>query len=255
MESLDETAKNISSNMGFFKHVFNFDDDSKSDMLNIIQYAIIALVPIVVLNKVMQKYVPEAEEEKGSVELLAEVVIQLVIMFIGILIIHRIITYVPTYSGTKYPEFSVIYIILAVMMITLSLQTKLGEKVSILYDRVVELWEGKPEKNDKKKKKTGAGYVKVSQPISQGQNQGQDAHMASLYGGGGGGGGTTSINSLPMESFSSSSSSSSSGQQPDYNAMYQNTPTPMPGAASPGSMDNMIMAANEVLGGGFGSSW
>ena len=247
MESLDETAKNISSNMGFFKHVFNFDDDSKSDMLNIIQYAILALVPIVVLNKLMQKYVPEAEEEKGSVELLAEVIIQLVIMLIGILITHRIITYVPTYSGAKYPDFSVIYIILAVMMITLSLQTKLGEKVSILYDRVVELWEGKPEKNDKKKKKgsSGSGYVKVSQPISQGQNQGQDAQMASLYSAG-----TTSINSLPMDS------SSSSGQQqsPDYNAMYQNTPTPMPGAATPG-LDGMIMAANEVLGGGFGSSW
>lgn len=246
MESLDETAKNISSNMGFFKHVFNFDDDSKSDMLNIIQYAILALVPIVVLNKIMQKYVPEAEEEKGSVELLAEVIIQLVIMFIGILITHRIITYVPTYSGAKYPDFSVIYIILAVMMITLSLQTKLGEKVSILYDRVVELWEGKPEKNDKKKKKgsSGSGYVKVSQPISQGQNQVQDAQIASLYSGG-----TTSINSLPMES-------SSSGQQqsPDYNAMYQSTPTPMPGAATPG-LDGMIMAANEVLGSGFGSSW
>jgi hypothetical protein len=251
MESLDETTKSISSNMGFFKHVFNFDNDSKSDMLNIIQYAILALVPIVVLNKLMQKYVPEAEEEKGSVELLAEVIIQLVIMFIGILIIHRIITYVPTYSGSKYPDFSVIYIILAVMMITMSLQTKLGEKVSILYDRVVELWEGKPEKNDKKKKKSGSGYVKVSQPISQGQNQGQDAQMASLYGGSGSGGsgGTTSINSLPMDS-------SSSGQQqsPDYNAMYQNTPTPMPGAATPG-LDGMIMAANEVLGGGFGSSW
>jgi hypothetical protein len=34
MESLDETK---STGVGFFKHVFNFDDDSKSEMLNIIQ--------------------------------------------------------------------------------------------------------------------------------------------------------------------------------------------------------------------------
>ena len=37
MESIDETSRNISSKMGFFKHVFNFDDNSKSEMLNIMQ--------------------------------------------------------------------------------------------------------------------------------------------------------------------------------------------------------------------------
>jgi len=266
MESLDETAKNISSNMGFFKHVFNFNDDSKSEMMNITQYSVIALIPIIILNKLMQKYVPEADEEKGSGELLAEVIIQIVTMFIGILLINRIITYVPTYSGTKYPEFSVTYIILAVLVITLSLQTKLGEKVSILFDRVVDLWEGNSD--DKKKGKKGSGKVKVTQPISQGgqgqgQGQGMDpSQMAmnqSMYGGGGmgqsgmGQGGTTSISSLPPIE-------SSGQQQPDYNSMYQKNNTPMPGAATPG-MDNngggggggMISAANEFLGSGFGS--
>ena len=91
MESLEETSKNLSSKMGFFKHVFSFDDDSKSEMLNIIQYSVIALIPVVLLNKAMQKYVPEAEEEKGSVELLAEILIQVVVMFIGILIIKIIV--------------------------------------------------------------------------------------------------------------------------------------------------------------------
>ena len=60
----------------------------------------------------MQKYVPEADEKKGSVEILAEVLIQIIVMFIGLLMIHRIITYVPTYSGMEYPEFSIIFIIL-----------------------------------------------------------------------------------------------------------------------------------------------
>ena len=36
---------------GFLKHVFNFDDDSKYDILNIIQYAMIALLPVIILNK------------------------------------------------------------------------------------------------------------------------------------------------------------------------------------------------------------
>jgi len=247
MDSLDDSK--LSSKFGFFKHVFSFDDNSKAEMLNITQYALIAFIPIIILNKAMQKFVPEADEDKGSLELLAEVVIQIVVMFIGIFYINRIITYIPTYSGTKYPEFSVTYIDLAVLVITLSLQTKMGEKVSILFDRVVELWEGKSA--DDKKKKKGKGTVKVSQPIS-GQNQMPNNASAmgnSLYGGMSQG--TTSISSLPTEPVKQNA--------PDYNAMYRNDATPMPGAATPGMGDQfggMIMAANEVLGGSaFGANW
>jgi len=247
MDSLDDSK--LSSKFGFFKHVFNFDDNSKAEMLNITQYALIAFIPIIILNKAMQKFVPEADEDKGSLELLAEVVIQIVVMFIGIFYINRIITYIPTYSGTKYPEFSVTCIVLAVLVITLSLQTKMGEKVSILFDRVVDLWEGKS--GDDKKKKKGKGTVKVSQPIS-GQNQipnNASAMGNSLYGGMSQG--TTSISSLPTEPVKQNA--------PDYNAMYRNDATPMPGAATPGMGDQfggMIMAANEVLGGSaFGANW
>ena len=252
MESLEETSKNISSKMGFFKHVFNFEEESKGEIFNLIQYSTIALIPVVILNKAMQKYVPEADEEKGSFELLAEVMTQISVMFIGILLINRIITYVPTYSGIKYPDFSVTYIILAVLVITMSLQTKLGEKVSILFDRVVELWDGKPEKNTKKGKK---GSVKVSQPISgqqqmQNNNSSQMAMNQSLYGGGGGESqGTTSISQLPMTSGGQS--------MPDYNTMHRGDNTPLVAAASPGyPFSGMIMAANEALGGSaFGSNF
>jgi hypothetical protein len=43
MDSTDDSKKN------FFKHVFNFDDDSKSELLNIIQYALISIIPVIVL--------------------------------------------------------------------------------------------------------------------------------------------------------------------------------------------------------------
>ena len=106
MESSNDSKKS------FLKHVFNFDNDSKSDILNIVQYALLAIIPVVILNKSMQKYVPEADEKKGSVEILAEVFIQIIVMFMGLLLIHRIITFVPTYSGAEYPEFNIIFIIL-----------------------------------------------------------------------------------------------------------------------------------------------
>ena len=173
------------TNKNFFRHVFNFDDDSKTDILNIIQYAVLALLPIIILNKVMQKYVPEADDEKKSIEILSEVLAQVIFMFLGIFFIHRILTYIPTYSGEKYPTWNNIGPIIPMLVIITSLQTKLGEKISILVDRLVELWEGP---KDTKKGKNGNGNVKVSQPISQNQST-MNQSLNSM--------GSTSISSLP----------------------------------------------------------
>lgn len=233
MESLEELTKSTNGKPGFFKHVFNFNDDSKSDMLNIVQYAAIALIPVIIMNKVMQRFVPEADDEKGNVEILAEILGQVFIMFLGILIIHRIITFIPTYSGVKYANFDVTSIILAMLVIILSLQTKLGEKVSIIVDRIMELWEGPKDA----KKKKGQGNVKVSQPISQGQSAIVTAPMMTSPG-------TTSINSLPPTQ-----------QQPDYNNMYQQDNNPLVGAATPGMEGMGVMAANDMIGGSFGSAF
>lgn len=237
MDSSDETKS-------FFKHVFNFDDDSKSEILNILQYSIIALIPVIILNKTMQKYVPEADEKKSSLEVTAEVLIQIIVMFIGLLIIHRIVTYIPTYSGAKYPDFHIVYIILAILMITMSLQTKLGEKVSILVDRIMELWNGK---SDNKKKNGMNGSVKISQPISgQGIITGQP--MGGYTDG-------TAISSLPNYDANQPQ------KLPNYDNMHRQDTTPLVGAATPGMSEGMTgmmepMAANAVLGGSGGwSSW
>ena len=246
MDSSDESNKN------FFKHVFNFDDESKSDILNIIQYALIVIIPVVILNKSIGKYVPEADDKKSSLEVTAEIIIQIIITFMGILIIHRIITFIPTYSGSKYPEFHIVYIILAVLMITMSLQTKIGEKVSILVDRVMELWNGNA--NNKKK---GKNNVKVSQPIS-GQITGQSMNPAAaqaLYNDG------TAISSLPINDSGYESENTTQSQQlPNYNDMYKQDTTQLVGAATPGGNGQESfgpVAASEFLGGGnsFGSSW
>lgn len=233
MESLNESK----GDGGFFKHVFKFDQESKSEMLNIIQYAVLAIIPIVILNKLTQRFIPEADEEKSSIEISLEVLAQIIIMFLVILIIHRIITYIPTYSGEKYTDFSVTNIVLAMLVIVLSLQTKLGEKVSILVDRVVELWEGRQDKKGKGNGNNSNGNVKVSQPISQNQSATMNQSINSM--------GSTSISSLPTM------------QQPsiNYDNMYQQDSTPLVGASTPGMENfNPIMAANEMAGSAFGTS-
>ena len=245
---------NDDSKKSFFKHVFNFDDDSKSEILNIIQYALIAIIPVVIFNKTIGKYVPEADDKKGSLELSAEIVLQIIVTFVGLLIIHRIITFVPTYSKMKYPEFNIVFNILAVLMITLSLQTKLGEKVSILVDRIFDLWDGKSD--NKKGGNNKQSNVRVSQPISgqivsmTGQQMSQTSNPTYSDG--------TSINSLPTnDNVSSNNDSVSSQQLPNYNNMYRNDTTKLVNAASPGQQEGFMepMAANSVLGGGGFGSW
>jgi hypothetical protein len=100
------------------------------------------VIPIVILNKLIQRFIPEADSEKSSLEILVEIFIQLIAMFCGIIVIHRIITYFPTYSGFKYEGLALTNVILAFLIIVLSIQTKLGIKVNILVDRMSELWNG-----------------------------------------------------------------------------------------------------------------
>jgi hypothetical protein len=270
MESLEE--KSNSSN-GFFKYVFNFDGDSKGEILNLVQYSILAIIPVVILNKLIQRFVPEVDENKGSVEILVEVIIQVIVMFVGLLFINRLITYIPTFSKIAYPEIQIIFFVLPVLMIILSLQTRIGEKVSILSDRVKELWNGKMpntstsnNKSQQNNQQLNNKNIRVSQPISNngmanmgGMNtMNNNAQMMSLqnsnmYNDG------TAINQLPTSTYSqqnnmTSSGSGSSGnvqQLPDYNSMYQVDQTPMIGASSPGGG---VVPASELLGGFFSGS-
>jgi len=231
---------------GFIKHVFNFDSDSKSDMLNILQYTLLALIPVIVLNKLMQKYVPEADDKKASLELIFEVLVQLIVMIFGILLVHRLVTYVPTYSGVSYVEFNVIYIVLVLLMITLSLQTKLGEKVSILVDRLNELWDGKTSKKSTSQSNQLNGSVKVSQPLSGNQAQQQPTQQSGYVTG-------TSISSLP-----NLNEGQPIQQLPNYDNMYRQDNTPLINANTPGlegqANINEPLAASEFLGGSF-SGW
>jgi hypothetical protein len=148
----------------FLSHVFSTTEEGKAEILNVVQYSMMGVIPVVVLNKLIQRFVPEADPEKSSLELLAEIFIQLVVMFCGIILIHRIITYIPTYSGFKYENLALTNVILAFLIIVLSIQTKLGIKVNILVDRVYDLWNGTDSANKKENVKKG---VRTSQPISQ----------------------------------------------------------------------------------------
>ena len=213
-DSIDSSVGFIGgSKEGFIGHVFNFDEDSKMEMMNIIQYTLIGVIPVVLLNKTMQKYVPEADDEKGSAELLAEVAIQLIAMFIGILMTHRIVTFVPTYSTVKYEKVSIVQIVLAVLMVILSLQTKLGEKVSILFDRVSEAIMGKSREGMESEKKEKEAMAQKQQGMQNMMTApGTDGFSLPQQPG------TTSINSIPSQGMQNMRESMQA-QQPQSGGM------------------------------------
>jgi hypothetical protein len=137
----------------FLNHVFSTTEEGKAEILNVVQYSLMGVIPIVLLNKLIQKFIPEADSEKSSWEILAEILIQLIVMFCGVVLIHRVITYFPTYSEYKYESLSLTNVILAFLIIVLSIQTKLGIKVNILVDRLSDLWNGTSSSEDASPKK------------------------------------------------------------------------------------------------------
>jgi hypothetical protein len=161
MDMLQEATE--PSKHTFLNHVFSSTEEGKAEILNVIQYAFMAIIPIVILNKSIQRFIPEADTEKSTLEILAEIFIQLIIMFGGIILIHRIITYFPTYSGFKYEHLTLTNVILAFLVLVLSIQTKMGIKVNIIVDRLAELWNGTDNQS--------SGDKRGKRVVSQGQGQ------------------------------------------------------------------------------------
>jgi len=143
MESLPDS--NHAFKKSFFNHVFSTTEEGKSEILNVVQYSLFGVIPIVILNKLIQRFIPDADPDKSSLEIVIEILVQLITIFCGIVLIHRVITYFPTYSGFKYENLVLTNVILAFLILILSIQTKMGIKVNILVDRVVDLWEGNSE--------------------------------------------------------------------------------------------------------------
>lgn len=156
---------------GFIAHMTNFDDNTKNTLLNITQYIVIAIIPLIIINKTMQRYVPKEDDAKNSIEIAGEILLQVLFIFIGIFFIHRFIIYFPTYSGKSYADLETTTSILGVLIAFLSTESKLGNKVEILSSRVSDLWNGettKQEDSEEPKKRKPKGKL-LPRPVPIGE--------------------------------------------------------------------------------------
>ena len=135
----------------FFNHMLG-DKDTKSNVINIIQYSLVGVIPILILNKAMQHIFPEADDKKNNLELSVEIIGQLTMLFIGIFFIDRLIRYFKVYSGEKYDDVSSLNLILPFTVILFSIPSKIGQKTKIIMDRIMRALniEKQPEEVEEK---------------------------------------------------------------------------------------------------------
>jgi hypothetical protein len=122
-------------------------------------------------------------------------------------------------------------IALGILMVILSIKTKLGEKVQILVDRVEDLWSGEGSAREGYSKQS---QVRVTQPLSNQYVQSSGGMMV------------TGGHAPPPAQLTSNKSMQNEFRPP----AQQQPPGPAAGASPYGGMMNGFepMAANEVIG-------
>lgn len=230
MDKISDSVKSVQhESTGFFNYVFNFDSENKHRIMNMLQYTLLTIIPVLLLLRGIKHIVPEDDESKGSIEILAESVGQVILIMLAIWLTNKIINYIPTYSGEEYPKFNEISFIIPFILILATMQTKLGAKFNILIDRVMNLFSRHepPQKNEQ----GGQNVVRVTQPMA-GQHQPSQADYLDR---------NQLLPSNPMMSSMPTKfpPQQLQQQQPPQQEMYQ--------------MSNEPMAAND--GGSSWSSW
>ena len=172
MEASSDTAKKIVQKNGssFIEHVTTFNNDSKNEIMNSVQYLIMMFIPLLFLNNLIDHSIPKLDPKKSNLELLVEIVGHSLLLVCSIVLLNRIITFFPTYSGRDYDHVSLIEFVLFVVLAV----PKIHNKSKELFKRLKHAWEGKEDAKksdaDKEKKDENANKVSVSQPIYGGGN-------------------------------------------------------------------------------------
>jgi len=251
METLENSMLDSKKNT-IFNKIFTFNDDLKTELLNLTQYIILAIVPSVIYSNYVNKFVPVPDINKSSLEILFELLIQILVTFYGFFIIKHVIVNIPTISGKDYPTFTFFTGVIPMIFTTTANHTSFSEKVNILITRFQDLWDGETKTNDKQK-----SSIKVSQPISQNNGSSSNMILTQNQNNLGNNNKTSLIDSLPTNPQNLSQQSQQQQKYPDYNSMFQNNPTPLIDANTPGMINESfeIQPANSVLGGSFGSSF
>jgi hypothetical protein len=197
MENTDDLDEKLVGGSGgsFVEHMTNLSSLEKNELLNMSQYILLAIIPLALFLKGMKMYVPEGDDEKNSIEIVIEVVIQSIAIFVVFFFIHKWVVFFPTYSKAPYSNLNLIQIILVVLFLMLCMKNAFSEKVSILLDRALSALglKEEPKPKPKREEKPATNYVASHQrpplqappppaPSQPPENYGQPSHGQQSYG-------------------------------------------------------------------------
>ena len=130
----DDSIKPI-TNQGFFTYVFRLSRFKQEDLMNIIQYTLISIIPVILFVYFTKKYFPIIDENDSSLYIFTITVIELIFMIIGIFFIDRIINYIPTYSGKYYETINLTTIVVIFILFMLTIETGFKSRTLVMLDR------------------------------------------------------------------------------------------------------------------------
>tara|TARA_B100001093_G_C26822285_1_gene1012400 strand:+ start:1487 stop:2164 length:678 start_codon:yes stop_codon:yes gene_type:complete len=215
---VENTIEASKEPMNFINYLLTLDQENKKDILNIIQYTILGIIPIILILKAVKHFVPEEDESKGNLEIILESLGQIIFMIIALWFTDRLIRYFNTYSGKEYQSFNSINFILPFLLIISTMQTKLGSKLNILVERTINLW---------KQNNGNTNQKNIMPPISN--NEPLDKNV--------------SLDTAKLLPSNKELTNIPEQNNPDFNNMYENTINPLQEAASPKQEEPM--AAND----------
>ena len=174
-----EDSPNMNNNMSFFKKVTTINDEQKDSLLNGIQYIALATIPVALVDVLVKRFFEDKEpENKGTIELLAEILGQVTVVILLMFCIHKVIIAIPTYTGQAMNRINYTSLSLGMLISLFSLNHNMRSKMEVILSRIMDMWEGKSSDKKEKKHKKDKSKVSVSQPIS-GRQQLMPTHSPS----------------------------------------------------------------------------
>lgn len=245
------------TNQGFFSYVFKLSRFKQEDLMNITQYTILSIVPVLLFVYFTKKYFPLVDDTDSSIYIFLITFFELVFMMTGIFFIDRIVNFIPTYSGKYYEPINLTTIVIIFVLFMLIINAGFRERTTVLLNRFDQwFWI-----DDAIAKRLGgrvrkfnifAGDIKVKDGENKNNtkpknNMNQEANVNPPL--------PTQGPMLPNP-MTNYGGTMPTQQAPNFNNPYAGPKTPLVNADGGPAMQESFsepLAANDALGGG--SSW
>ena len=140
----DETKNSVK----FTEHLF---DGSGNNIMNSIQYTAMCIIPLLLVNHLLETQLPVFSQHTPPVTLVIEIAIHMVILLIVLYFVDRVVRFFPSASGETYGSvsFETIGMILVLLVVN-ARNSNLGKKLLHLTRNVRERFIGQEGMDNKK---------------------------------------------------------------------------------------------------------